>query len=99
MAAKEVSLQAMIWFRCILVGLVTTFIGTCLYAMGMMAWGMASISGLRPNGQQGGEVGWDVVSMWHNVGIEVFVLPAIFFIIGFLLAYRSYSRLSASRRA
>ena len=99
MAAQEVAPHAMLWFRCILVGLVTTIIASFVCVVGMLAWVMYSLAA-PPSG---GEVGWDFVTMWHNTGLPTRALGfgaiAFTFAVGFLLAYRSYSRFRATPRA
>ncbi|HEY7825530.1 MAG TPA: hypothetical protein VIC00_01835 [Candidatus Acidoferrales bacterium] len=99
MAAQEVSPQAMLWFRCILVGLVTVIIASFVCVVGMLAWAILS----SPASPSGWEVGWDLVTMWHNLGLPSKALGfgaiAFAFAVGFFLAYRSYSRLRATPRA
>ena len=95
MSPQWVAQPAMIWFRCTLVGLVTMVIGTCLYVVGRMTWAVATVEGLH----HASGVARDVVTIWHNVGIDFLLVPSIFFALGFFLAYRSYSRLRASRPA
>lgn len=98
MAAQEVAPLAMLWFRCILVGLVTAIIASCFLVVAKIAWVMHS----SPASPSDGEVGWDLVTMWHNLGLPSKALGfceiACAFAVGFLLAYRSYSRLRATPR-
>jgi hypothetical protein len=44
----------------------------------------------RPPG--GGEVGWDLVSMIHNVGPGWRLLPLLIFVAGFLFGFRYFSK-------
>lgn len=85
----------MLWFRCILVGLVTVLVVLFICLFGGLAWLMLS----SPAHPGGGEVGWDIVTMWHNGGINPLLITfaAATFAIGFLLAFRTYSRLRANR--
>jgi hypothetical protein len=40
----------------------------------------------------GGEVGWDLVSMAHNMSSGWLLLPVLVFAVGFLIGFRHFSK-------
>lgn len=44
-----------------------------------------------------GEVGWDLVSMAHNMSSGWMLLPLLFFAVGFLIGFRHFSKSLATK--
>ncbi|HXZ12616.1 MAG TPA: hypothetical protein VEG64_09505 [Candidatus Sulfotelmatobacter sp.] len=45
----------------------------------------------------GGEIGWDLVTLAHNYPAASILLPLALFMVGFLLGYRVFSRSLAKK--
>jgi hypothetical protein len=52
-------------------------------------------AGNSPPGQEP-EVGWDLITMWHGYPLSTKLVPALVFVVGFLIGFRYFSR--AARR-
>jgi hypothetical protein len=64
-------------------------------AVGGIFIGMAiaiSIVLLKPSPQEPPEVGWDLVTTWHNLPAIWILVPLAVFVIGFLLGFRYFSK-------
>jgi uncharacterized membrane protein len=49
---------------------------------------------VRPGG---GEVGWDLVSLYHNTASSWLLLPLLVFAIGFFIGFRHFSKSLATK--
>jgi hypothetical protein len=89
----------MIYFSSTLVGLVAMLITFCMEMLATVIWAAHSMqsSDLPP----GTEVGWDLVSMYRYSPhkLAYWAISLVGFAIGFLLAYRSFSRQAGSDAA
>jgi hypothetical protein len=77
----------MILARSILIGLVTMSVTSFVSIIGWIVWLSRSLPPDESSG--GGDVGWDLVSMYQNCPHKLLLLtvPAVGFAIGFLLSY------------
>jgi hypothetical protein len=50
-----------------------------------------------PSPPGGGQVGWDVLTIFHNVGPLALLVPLTIFGIGFLVGFRYFSKQVASK--
>jgi hypothetical protein len=54
--------------------------------------GLTIFAIIAKHGPEGADIGWDLVSMFHNREITVLTLAALMFISGFTWGYRHFSR-------
>jgi hypothetical protein len=45
-----------------------------------------------PPSPGGGQIGWDFLTMFHNLGPQAFLVPLTIFTIGFLFGFRYFSK-------
>lgn len=88
----------MILMRSIVVGFVAMLVTFCLEIGATILWAAHSIP--REDLPPGSDVGWDLVSMYHNSPYKIAYLAVALagFAVGVLLAYRSFSRTAASNK-
>ena len=82
----------MSYFRSILVGLVAMLIAAWIEVIGTIVW--AAYSMRRRDLPPGTDVGWDLVTMYRHSPhkLAYWAISVAGFAVGFLLAYRSFSR-------
>jgi hypothetical protein len=52
-----------------------------------------SLAAMNTPSQSGGvEVGWDLVTTWHELSLRVLLIPLAVFAIGFGIGYRYFSK-------
>ncbi len=73
------------------VGIATTVAVCCIATFVWLAIAMHSVA-KHAAAEGGGEVGWDVVSLWHNTPPAVLLFPVLVFAIGFLIGLRYFSK-------
>jgi len=76
-----------------------TFLVGALYASGFAFAFWASRS--EPPAQQGPqlEIGWDLVTTYQHAPMMIKLLPLGFFLVGFLVGYRYFSRALPGKQA
>ena len=81
----------MIYFRSILAGFAALLVTVFLECVTTIIWISRSIP--RAASPAGADVGWDLVSMWHDSPHKAAYLAIALagFAVGFLLAHRSFS--------
>ena len=67
-------------------------------AIGVLVGLLLAIYFLWRNGSEGGgEIGWDLVAMYHNSPMSAKLVPLAIFAVGFLVGFRCFSRSMVNR--
>ena len=76
--------------RSICVGVAFLVVSVFLGGFALAFWASRS----EPPPEHGGqlEIGWDLVTLYHNTSILIKLLPLGFFLVGFVVGYRYFSR-------
>jgi hypothetical protein len=93
----EVCAMGMVAMRSFFCGVAGAVMSVPLLVVGTFAWMWLHAPHVRASQAGGGQVGWDVGSMWHNADVGVWMLSG--FAIGFLLGWWNFSKGRPSQTA
>ncbi len=69
-----------------------------VFYAGIMVWVSIAMHSAAKNARSGGgEVGWDLVSLYHNTPSSWLLLPLLVFAVGFFIGFRHFSKSLATK--